>query len=137
MTQSNANINVEGESLSVVILPPPVKFRGEWMFLFRRPLAELPDQLSPLTRAVFLDLIAVGNVSVYGLVMTTPSALFLHGVSRSSVYRAIEALQELGIVTKNKTGLIYVNPHIAYRGSGKDWGIAVSYWNNLREVKNG
>jgi hypothetical protein len=135
MKQSNANINVEGESFNIVVLPPTVKFREEWMFLFRQPLVGLSDELSTTAKAVLLDLIANGAISVYGLVMTNVSSLLLHGVSRSSVYRALGALEQLDIIARGKNGQIYLNPKLAYKGSSRDWGYAMSYWNCVRGKK--
>jgi hypothetical protein len=128
MKLSNANINVEGQELNVVIVPPSPKFKGEWMFLFRQSLAELPDKLSPLTRAVLFDILALGSVSVYGLILTYPSVLLLRGIKRTSLYRALDALEKLDIIVRRPWDAVYVNPQFAYRGRGQDWGVAMDFW---------
>jgi hypothetical protein len=132
MRQNNANVNLEADSLNVVILPPAAKLKGEWMFVFRGPLAELPSKLAPLTKAVLFNMMALGSVSVYGLIMVHTPSLLNCGISRSTVYRALQELEDLGIVARGKTGIVYLSPFIAYRGSGRDWGVAVTYWNGLR-----
>jgi hypothetical protein len=132
MRQNNANVNLEADSLNVVILPPTAKLKGEWMFVFRGPLAELPEKLTPSAKAVLFNMMALGSVSVYGLIMVHTPSLLNCGISRSTVFRAIQGLEDLGVVARGKTGIIYLSPFIAYRGSGRDWGIAVTYWNGLR-----
>jgi len=132
MVQKSANINVEGETLSVVVLPPPVKLKGEWLFLFRQSLVEASEELSPSAKAVLLDLLTNGAVSVYGLIMGSPSLLQLHGLSRTSVYRGVSALEKRNIIARSKRGVLYVNPQVAYRGASRDWGKAMSYWESVR-----
>jgi hypothetical protein len=132
MRQNNSNVNLEADQLNVVILPPAAKLKGEWMFVFRGPLAELPDKLTPSAKAVLFNMMALGSVSVYGLIMVHTPSLLYHGVSRSTVYRAIQELEDIGIVARGKPGIVYLSPFIAYRGSGRDWGVSVTYWNGLR-----
>jgi len=107
------------------------------MFLFRHSLAELPNQLSPMTRAVLLDLLAVGSVSVHGLIVAYSSDLFLHGIARTTVHRALNALEGLEIIARTAKGAIYVNPQVVYRGSGRNWSRAIDYWNCVKsQVQN-
>jgi hypothetical protein len=136
MKQNSANVNLEADNLNVVILPPAAKLKGEWMFVFRGPLAELPSKLTPLTKAVLFNMMALGSVSVYGLIMVHTPSLLHHGIGRTTVYRAIRELEDLDIVVRGKSGIVYLSPFIAYRGSGRDWGVAVSYWNILKSNKS-
>jgi hypothetical protein len=131
MKREVPKVSLDAESLNVVILPPTTKLKGEWLFLFRQCLVQLPTTLSPGHKAVLLDLIALGAVSPHGFLCAPVSALLCHGVSRTSVYRALDKLKELGLIAGPKDGMVYLSPKLIYRGHGRDWGASMNYWNYL------
>jgi hypothetical protein len=131
MKQEHPKVSLDAESLNVVILPPAPKLKGEWLFLFRQFLTQLPTTLSPAGKAVLLDLIALGSVSPHGFLCTPVSALLSNGVSRTTVYRALEALKELDLIVGPTKGMVYLSPKLIYRGHTRDWGMAMHYWRYL------
>jgi hypothetical protein len=131
MKQEHPNMIFDAEHLNVLIVPPAHKLKEEWFFLFRQILRVLPTALSPGQKAVLLDLIALGSISPYGFLCTHVSALFYHGVSRTTVYRTLESLSELGLITGPKNGMVYLTPKLIYRGHARDWGMAIHHWCQL------
>ena len=131
MEQNDPKLSFEAEKLNVFIVPPPSKFKREWLFLFRRYLSAVGKTLTPVQKAVLFDIIALGSVSPQGLLCAPTSVLLLNGVSRSSVYKTLEVLGELGLIAGPTKGMIYLNPKLIYRGPARDWGMAVDYWRNL------
>jgi len=131
MERDDRKLSFEADKLNVFVVPPASKFNVEWLFLFRKHLPAVAKTLSPGQKAVLFDLIALGSVSPQGLICAPTSSLLLNGVSRSNVYRALEALRELGLVVGPTQGMVYLNPKLLYRGFAGDWGIAVHHWRNL------
>jgi len=131
MKQSVPNVNLEAGNVSVVILSPATKFKEEWLFLFQRSLANLPNTLSPLQKAVLLDVISLGSTSPQGLLSVDVLTLLGRGVSRTSVYRALGVLGEFGLIAGPKDRVVYLSPRVVYRGHARDWGYAMDYWKQL------
>jgi hypothetical protein len=131
MKQSVPNVNLEADKLNVVIVSQTTKLKGQWLFLFQQSLRDLPEALSPIQRTVLLDILCLGFNSPMGLVCCNISALLYHGIGRTSVYRALSSLKELGLVAGPKDGIMYLNPQVAYRGHARDWGHAMVYWKYL------
>jgi len=131
MKQDYPKVSLDAETLNVVVLPPAPKLKGEWLFLFRQFLTELPNALSPGAKAVLLDLISLGSVSPHGFLCTPVSALLSHGVSRTTIYRALDTLKELDLIAGPKNGMVYLSPKLIYRGHARDWGMAMHYWRYL------
>jgi len=131
MEQRVSNVSLEANNLKVVILPEATKLKGEWFFLFRQTIAGLPDTLPPLQRVILLDIISLGSVSPESLICVNTSTLLEHGVGRTNVYRALNALRERGLVAGPKSMMVYLNPQVAYRGKSSNWGSAMAYWIQL------
>jgi hypothetical protein len=131
MRQSVSNVSLEAGNVSVVILSPATKLKEEWLFLFRKPLADLPNTLSPVQKAVLLDIMSLGSTSPQGLLSVNVLTLLGHGVSRASVYRALGVLGEFGLIAGPKDGAVYLSPRVVYRGHARDWGYAMVYWKQL------
>jgi hypothetical protein len=128
MEQNSSNLSFEADKLNVFVVPPAKKFSEPWLFLFRKYLSAVSKTLTPGQKAVLFDLIALGSVSPQGLICTPTSALLFNGVSRTTVYRTLEVLNQLNLIVGPMKGMVYLNPKLVYRGSAGNWGIAVHHW---------
>jgi hypothetical protein len=131
MEQNDPKLSFEADKLNVFVVPPASKFKAEWLFLFRKYLSAVGKTLTPAQKAVLFDIIALGSVSPHGLICAPTSVLLLNGVSRSTVYKTLEVLGQLGLTVGPTKGMVYLNPKLLYRGPAGDWGMAVHHWRNL------
>jgi hypothetical protein len=131
MEQNDPKLSFEADKLNVFVVPPASKFKAEWLFLFRKYLSAVGKTLTPAQKAVLFDIIALGSVSPQGLICAPTSVLLLNGVSRSTVYKTLEVLGQLGLTVGPTKGMVYLNPKLLYRGPAGDWGMAVHHWRNL------
>jgi hypothetical protein len=129
--ERNEKLSFEADKLNVFVVPPASKFKAEWLFLFRKYLSAVGKALTPVQKAVLFDIIALGSVSPYGIICAPTSVLLLSGVSRASVYKTLEVLNQLNLTVGPTKGMVYLNPKLLYRGPAGDWGMAVHHWRQL------
>jgi hypothetical protein len=129
--EQNEKLSFEADKLNVFVLPPASKFKVEWVFLFRKCLSAVGKTLTPAQKAVLFDVFALGSVSPQGLICAPTSVLLLNGVSRTTVYKTLEVLRQLGLIAGPTKGMVYLSPKLLYRGPARDWGMAVHYWKLL------
>jgi hypothetical protein len=131
MEQNDQKLSFEADQLNVFVVTPASKFKAEWVFLFRKYLSAVGKTLTPAQKAVLFDVFALGSVSPQGLICAPTSVLLLNGVSRTTVYKTLEVLRELGLIAGPTKGMVYLSPKLLYRGPARDWGMAVHYWRLL------
>jgi len=122
------SLNFTSKALDVVVFESGrSRFESEWVYLFRSALSPYLRQLSPHTRAILLDLLALGSVSPEGLLCLPLSALTSGQIGRSTLFRALSALEQFDLV-RRANGLIYLSPRFVYRGKVKNWSLALQTW---------
>jgi len=125
------SLNFTSKALDVIVFESGrSKFESEWIYLFRSQLSTVLRQLPPSTRAVLLDLLVLGNISPEGLICLPFVSLTGLHIGRSSLFKAISQLEQLGLVCR-ANGLIYLSPRLVYRGKVKNWSLAVQTWSSL------
>jgi len=125
------SLNFTSKALDVVVFESGrSRFENEWVYLFRSELSPVLRQLSPYTRAVLLDLLALGNISPEGLVCFPLNGLTGLQIGRSTLFSAVSALEQFNLAAR-ANGLIYLSPRLVYRGKVKNWLLAVQTWTRL------
>ena len=125
------SLNFTSKALDVVVFESGrSRFENEWVYLFRSELSPVLRQLSPYTRAVLLDLLALGNISSEGLVCLPLNALTGRSIARCTLFVAVSTLEKFNLV-RRANGLIYLSPRLVYRGKVRNWSLAAETWSNL------
>jgi len=125
------SLNFTSKALDVVVFESGrSKFEDEWVYLFRAPLSPVLRQLSPYTKSVLLELLALGTISPEGLLCLPLNALVGAHIGRSTLFRAVATLEQLNLVCR-ANGLIYLSPRLVYRGRVKNWSLALQTWSKF------